>query len=94
MNWHAITAHGTLEIRAHHGSCDGYEIQSWIKANIRFVDCVSKLSVAQVTRRFGGKDKFTLFALLSQIWDDAELTDYYARKAKSSDRPVRKVDAA
>jgi hypothetical protein len=94
MNWHAISAHGTLEIRAHQGTCDGYEVQSWVKAHIRFVDFVSKLSVAQVTRVFGGKDRFVLFAELSRIWDDPELTNYYAHKAKSTDRPVRKVDAA
>lgn len=81
LNWRAFEAHGTVEVRSHEATLDGSAICNWVKAHVRFIDFVRKMTPAQVTRVFGGKTKEQLFSEISKIWDDAALTAHY--KAKS-----------
>jgi len=81
LNWCAFDEHGTVEVRSHEGTIDGTAVCNWVKAHLRFIDFIAKLSPGQVTRIFGGRTKEAMFTELTKMWDDSALTDYYGRKS-------------
>ena len=82
----AYNVHKTIEIRLHHGTCDGEAVTNWIKANTRFADWASKLGYEGVKEALSGLNVDELFTFVTQeIWRDGELTIYYGTKARDMD---------
>lgn len=81
LNLKSYNAHRTFEVRLHSSTLNGIKVCNWIKAHVRFIDYVSKMTVAQVRERFEGKSAQANFEALADIWADAELTEFYRQRA-------------
>jgi hypothetical protein len=82
----AYNVHSTIEIRLHHGTCDGEAVTNWIKANTRFADWASKLGYEGVKAALSGLSVDEMFTLLCQeVWNDGDLTIYYGTRARHMD---------
>ena len=80
FNVSSYRVHKTFEIRLHTSTLNKNKVCNWIMAHARFVDYVKNMSFAQIDRKFAGDIK-AKFRALSGIWDDTELSDYYAGRA-------------
>jgi hypothetical protein len=81
INLKAYAEHNTFEVRLHNGTIVADKVTNWVIAHLRFIDAVSKMTVAQVRAKFEGKSAWTNFWQISEIWDNDELTDFYANRA-------------
>jgi hypothetical protein len=83
FNRTAYTQHETFEIRAHQGTCDEDEVINWVKAHTRFADWAATKGLADVQEALDSKTDAELFDLIAdEIWQDDDLRDYYADKAR------------
>lgn len=80
LNWASFDRHSTVEVRSHEGTCDGRAVINWVKAHTKFVDYVKGMTCGQVTRVFGNESPSAIMREMRFVWDDAGLSDYYARK--------------
>lgn len=76
LNLCALNPHGTIEIRLHTSTLDPNKVTNWIKAHLRFVDCILAHDVAIPN------DLQSQFELLCEIWDDESLAEFYAACAE------------
>lgn len=88
INWGAYVKRGnnggyrkTVECRLHAGSLDPVKMNNWINCHLRFIEHVSKMTLAQVERAFAGKSGYEQFKALAAIWDDKALADYMSARA-------------
>ena len=81
FNVAAYGAHKTFEVRVHGGTLDGAKINNWVVAHLRFIDAMSQLTVEQVKSTFVGKTEQEVFAAIAEIWDDANLTEFFIKRA-------------
>jgi hypothetical protein len=81
VNLHAYNKHGTFEVRLHNATLDGEKVCNWIKAHTRFIDGVRNKTFAEIDRMFGHTVE-SAFAGLAKLWDDTELTAFYAERAE------------
>jgi hypothetical protein len=81
LNLAAYKEHGTFEVRSHSGTLNASKASNWVVAHIRFIDAVAAMTVDEVFARFAGNDAQSNFAALAEIWNDADLTEYYAGRA-------------
>jgi len=88
INWYSHRQHGTVENRLHGGSLNPTKIKNWVKANLRFVDGLIDLPVAEITRRFAGRDLESCFNEMARLWDDSELTEFYRQRAEHFNKPI------
>lgn len=93
-NWASYADHRTVEIRVHGGTLNRDKVVNWIKAHLRFIDAVSRMTVAEVTRKFGGLEAHEIFAVMAEIWDDTDLTDYFVERAAHFRKPVTVEESA
>ncbi len=82
FNTASYSEHTTLEVRLHPGAISGSKVANWVVAHIRFIDAVSKMTVEEVRATFEGQSAESNFAAISEIWNDAELTNFYAERAR------------
>lgn len=94
LNVAAYAEHSTLEVRLHTGTLNGDKVCNWVKAHIKFVDYISKMSYWSVRALFEGKTDSEVFDLLATIWNDSELTDYYRERARKYGTDYRAATAA
>ncbi len=81
LNVSAYNEHKTLEVRLHTGTLNSDKVCNWVVAHVKFVDYCAKLPYWKVRSLFEGKTKEEIFDLLAVIWNDSELTDFYAARA-------------
>jgi hypothetical protein len=74
--------HGTFEIRLHSASLNAEKVCNWVKAHTRFIDAVSKMTVAEIRATFANKSEQTIFDAMVGMWNDAELAHFYRRRAE------------
>jgi hypothetical protein len=77
----AYNEHKSIEIRLHSATLEPEKIVNWIKAHVRFIDVVKDMTFGQIERRLSGPVE-SLFSALSRIWDDSELSAFYADRAE------------
>jgi hypothetical protein len=71
--------HRTFEIRLHSATLDGNKVCNWIKAHARFIDFVKDKTIDELREIFAENH----FRVLDEIWDEADLTYYYAQRAET-----------
>jgi hypothetical protein len=81
FNLAAYREHSTFESRIHSATLNGSKVRNWVLANIRFIDAVAEMTVDEVYAKFAGNDEQSNFAALAEIWNDSELTEFYAGRA-------------
>lgn len=90
VNWYAYTRHKTVEIRHHSATLNPTKLTNWIKAHARFIDGVMRTPKADVIRGLSGCSVFDQFMLISEWWDDSDLSSYYRGRAETFRKPIRK----
>ena len=91
MNIGAYAHHKTFEIRHHGGTMNATKIKNWAKANLRFIDAIAGMTIAEITSLLAGADVYTQFAAISCMWDGedgTELADYYRNRASHFHKPI------
>lgn len=92
MHVGAYSRHKTFEIRHHGGTMNATKIKNWVKANLRFVDAIAKMTIEEITFALSGADIHTQFGVISEMWDgedSTELADYYRNRAEHFNHPIR-----
>lgn len=72
--------HRTFEVRLHTGTLDAEKVCNWAKAHTRFADWAAGATIAEIDARFSCTGD-EAFAALAELWNDAELTEYYRGRA-------------
>lgn len=80
FNVAAYSRHETFEVRLHSATLEGDKVCNWVKAHTRFIDWAVGKTFAEINEVFSGSID-ERFAALAEIWDDAELADYYRDRA-------------
>lgn len=80
VNWRAYLRHGSFEVRLYQGTLNGREICNWIKLHAYFMDAVKEMTFDEIRAKFGAITRKNWEGLNSVI-DDADLLDYWRRKA-------------
>jgi len=80
VNLAAYARHKTFEIRLHTATLDREKVCNWIKAHTRFIDWAVSKTFDELEDCFHGSTK-AKFRVLSAIWGDAALSDYYTARA-------------
>lgn len=81
FNVAAYRRHKTFEVRLHTATLDAEKVCNWVKAHARFMDWASRKTWKEIREVFSGDDN-AKFAALAEIWDDAELTEYFVGRAR------------
>lgn len=81
INVMAYTEHGTFELRLHSATVNGEKVCNWVKAHVKFVDCVKNLAQWDICAMFRDKTDSEKFAALAKLWGDKELADFYKDRA-------------
>ncbi len=89
FNVAAYLDHRTFEIRIHGGTMNPTKIKNWAKAHLRFIDAVAKMTLEEITDAFAGVDVAKQFNIISQIWDDVKLTEFYTARAEHFNKSIR-----
>ena len=86
-NWLAYNKFQTVEIRLHQGTLYPLQIINWIKGNLKFVDWSANSSLSEIEELFLNKYSYQFgqslnkqFEIISNIWNDNKLSDYYLKK--------------
>jgi hypothetical protein len=87
VNWYAYTRHKTVEIRHHSATLNATKSVNWIKAHTRFIDAVVSMSKAEVVRSLAGRNVFDQFNVISDWWDDSDLSQFYKNRAAQFRKP-------
>ena len=77
FNVHAYGKHRSLEIRLHTSTLEDAKVCNWVKAHTRFVDWVA--NGGDINRLVGTLQE--QFAVLSEIWADESLSEFYCERA-------------
>jgi hypothetical protein len=93
LNVAAYDAHGTLEVRLHTSTLEGEKVCNWVAAHTRFIDKVRNMTWKEIDALFGDSVE-SGFAGLSKVWNDSELTDYYAGRAEKFGTNVKSEELA
>ena len=93
LNVAAYDAHGTLEVRLHTSTLEGKKVCNWVAAHTRFIDKVRNMTWKEIDALFGDSVE-SGFAGLSKVWNDSELTDYFAGRAEKFGTNVKSEEFA
>lgn len=89
VNLYAYLNHRTFEVRLLEGTLDSNEICNWITLHCRFIDCVKELPFNELRSRFR-YEAHEQFHALTDLIDDATLTDWLAHRARHiGSQPLR-----
>jgi hypothetical protein len=75
LNLCAYNHHKTLEVRLHHGSIEGVEINNWIRGISLWMDWASSNGWDVVRNSMLCKDKSEKYAILCKVWKNAGCED-------------------
>lgn len=86
-NWGAWNDHRTVEIRLHTATLCGNKICNWVVAHARFISAVAEMgTLDNVWQAFRGSPR-EIFAAMCEIWNDSELAEFYAYRARKFGAP-------
>ena len=95
VNPEAYEAHSTFEIRMHPGTTNGRKILNWCKANLWFVDKFKTLGNHSwwCDRLSDDLSRGEAFGLLTKMWDDEELGEFYGMRCRKWHRDSSLLDS-
>jgi hypothetical protein len=83
LNLQAHSEHGTFEVRLHEGTIDSKKVTNWIKAHLRFVDAVIKMSFGEIREMFGETKTMSLkFRSMETVWRNRDISEHYRRTCR------------
>lgn len=91
INWDAYLRLQTIELRHHSATLNGNKICNWVKAHTRFIDKVILSSKGQIVRDLAGCSISDQFEVISEWWDDDELSKFYKERAALFHKPIRRL---
>jgi len=89
-NWSAYCRHKTVELRNHPATLDGDDIANWVKAHTRFIDKLSSMEPQDIINELNGYSVYDQFNVISEWWDDDDLTEFYRSKAALCGKPIQR----
>ena len=89
VNWRAYIRHGSFEVRLYQGSLNAREMCNWISLHARFMDAVKGMTYDELDEKLGGNIR-TSWPALCDLIGDANLLDYWRRKADNAGTELRK----
>jgi len=89
VNWRAFLRFKTVELRNHSATLNGEKACNWIKAHTRFIDNVVMHDKADIIQMLGGATVYDQFKIISEWWDDEDLSEFYLHRAELFRKPIR-----
>jgi hypothetical protein len=71
----------TAEIRLHTAALNGDKVCNWVVAHVKFVEWCAKMGADYLRATLEGASAESIFQTLANVWNDAELTEYYRGRA-------------
>lgn len=83
INFCAYNKFGSVEVRSHESTINGFDVVAWITGHCRFIDAASKMGMGKVEGLFERKQVKTIAKEMNRIIDNPLVTSHFADRLKA-----------